>query len=168
MWAIGEQIMFALWSVVSISIELRKGLEARMSLNVWVYLLLPNYITDTFAHLQSHSSYLFCVCALLEARIWVNKRRIPELFTEKLFAFFQGKCLKIETVRKKAPCALLVHEKYYISCTSFEGPPFLFSIIFSEHLWSLFCILIFFFLVVGLTGMLLFRSCIPKAFIKVF
>lgn len=26
----------------------------------------------------------------------------------------------------------------------------------------------FFYLVVGLTGVLLFRSCIPKAFIKVF
>lgn len=43
------------------------------------------------------------------------------------------------TVRKKVPCALLVCEKYYIDCTSFEGPQFPLSIIFSEQLCSLFC-----------------------------
>lgn len=61
------------------------GLGSLVSLDVWMWLLLPKCIVVTLAHLQTVILVtLFCVCAQLEARIWLKiKRRIPEVLTEK-------------------------------------------------------------------------------------
>lgn len=115
---------------------------------------------------ESHSIYFLCAC-LTWSKNLAEQKENPRTSYRKMretnlsawtmlwltVCFFQAKCSKIVTVKKKkkVPCALLVCEKYYIDCTSFEGPQFPLSIMFSEQLCSLFCIY-FFFLVVGLTG----------------
>lgn len=83
--------------------------------------------------------------------------------------FFQDKCSKIVGVRNKVPCTVFVCKQCYIDCTFFEGPWFPLNIIFSEQphrsffIFNLY-IYIFFFMVVGLTGVLPLRSCISYAF----
>lgn len=82
MWAIGEQIKFA---ACLICVEYFYRVLGRLiSLNVWIYLLLPKYIVDSLGHLQRVIQVtFFCACAQLKARTWQNERRIPELLTEK-------------------------------------------------------------------------------------
>lgn len=62
MWAIGEQIKFA---ACLICVEYFYRVLGRLiSLNVWIYLLLPKYIVDSLGHLQRVIQVTFFVCVL--------------------------------------------------------------------------------------------------------
>ena len=85
MWAIGERITFAVCLIcVEYFYRAEKGVREANEPECMDLAFAPEIHYEHSCSLtESHSGYLFCVCAQLGARIWLNKRRIPELLTEK-------------------------------------------------------------------------------------
>lgn len=160
MWDVGEQITFALCLICGeYFYRAEKGVREANEPECMDLAFAPQvHYGHSCSLTESFKLPFLCVCSTWSKNLGEQKKnprtsyrkmRDTNLSASTLIwltvCFSKPNAQKLRLLEeKKAPCALLVHEKYYIDCTSFKGLRFPLSIIFSEHLWSLVCILIFF------------------------
>lgn len=70
--------LLCVWSVLSISIEQKKRFKETNEQEC-ICLAFVSQTPDGLPYLLTHNYLLFCLCGQLEARIWLNKRRVLAL-----------------------------------------------------------------------------------------